>query len=227
MFKTNTMSNTFFQVASISKKVTMGIAGAFLILFLLVHLGINLLLLRPDGGAWFNDASHFMGSNYIVKVFEVVLGFTFLLHIALGVILWVQNRMARPSRYFRTNRSETAFMSKYMLHTGVIVFLFLIIHFMNFYFVKLGIVLPPEGVDKHDFYHMAELLFTNSYYSIIYIISFLVLGIHLNHAFQSAFQTFGLNHNKYYGVIRRASLLYAIVVAGGFIVIPVYYLFFF
>lgn len=220
------MSNTMIRMASIGKKVTTGIAGLFLILFLLVHLGINLLLLKPDEGAWFIAASHFMSSNYLVKIFEVVLGLAFLIHILLGVLLWFQNRMARPEKYYRTNRSDTAFMSKYMLHTGVIVAIFLGIHFMNFYFVKLGFVSPPDGVDTHDFYRMAELLFTNTYYSVIYIIALVVLGVHLNHAFQSAFQTFGLNHNRYYTLIRRAALVYAVVVSAGFIVIPVYYLFF-
>lgn len=221
------MSNTFFRLASVSKKVTMAIAGAFLILFLLVHLGINLLMLRPDGGAWFRAASHFMGNNYLVKIFEVVLGLTLLLHILLGVILWLQNRYARPVKYYRMNRSETSFMAKFMLHTGAIILLFLVIHFMNFYFVKLGLVPPPEGInDTHDFLPMAEKLFSDVYYSVIYIIAFVVLGIHLNHAFQSAFQTFGLHHSKYYTSIKRAALIYAVVVAAGFITIPVFFLFF-
>jgi succinate dehydrogenase / fumarate reductase cytochrome b subunit len=220
------MGNKTIRAASITRKVTMGIAGAFLLLFLLVHLGINLLLLRPDDGEWFRAASHFMGSNYVVKIFEIVLGFTILIHIIVGVMLWFQNRLARPQRYVRTNRSDTAFMSKYMIHTGIIVFLFLVIHFMNFYFVKLGIVQPPPGIeDSHDFYTMAELLFTNVYYSVIYIIALIVLGVHLNHALQSVFQTFGLNHNKYYTLIRRVALVYAVMIAGGFILIPVYYLF--
>ncbi|MFO7721604.1 MAG: succinate dehydrogenase cytochrome b subunit [Bacteroidales bacterium] len=219
------MSNNFIQFASISKKVTMGIAGLFLILFLLVHLGLNLLLLRPDGGEWFRSASHFMGSNYIVKVFEIVLILAFLIHMLMGVLLWLQNRLARPRKYFRTNRSDTAFMSKYMFHTGVVVLTFLVIHFLNFYFVKLGIVSPPEGIDSHDFYTMAGMLFSNTTYTVIYLVALLVLGIHLNHAFQSAFQTLGLNHNKYYTLLKRAALVYAVVVAGGFMLIPFYYLF--
>ena len=48
----------------------MACAGLFLIVFLLVHLGINLCLLRSDP-TWFNDASHFMGANYVVKVLEI------------------------------------------------------------------------------------------------------------------------------------------------------------
>lgn len=221
------MSTKFLRIASISKKATMGVAGLFLSLFLLVHLGLNLLLLRPDGGEWFRVASHFMGSNYVVKIIEIVLILSFIIHILIGIILWFQNQFARPKRYYRTNRSDTAFMSKYMIHTGVIIFMFLIIHFMNFYFVKLGIVASPEGIDSHDFYTMAQMLFSNVYYSAIYIIALIVLGVHLNHALQSAFQTFGLHHNKYYVALTRLSLIYAVFISSGFILIPLYYLFIF
>jgi succinate dehydrogenase / fumarate reductase cytochrome b subunit len=221
------MSRSLFRLASISKKITMGLAGVFLLLFLLVHLGINLTLMRCDEGEWFNAASHFMGSNYVVKVFEIVLLLAFFVHILIGVLLKFQNWRARPVRYSKVNSSETAFMSKYMFHTGVIVFVFLILHFINFYFIKLGFVEPPIGIDKHDFYQMAKLLFTDTGYSLIYIVALIVLGVHLNHAFQSAFQTFGMHHNKYYGAIKRAALIYAIIISLGFISIPVYFLFFF
>ena len=221
------MGNNFFQVASITRKVAMGAAGFFLMLFLVVHLGINLCMLRPDDGVWFRAASDFMGSNYIIRIIEILLFLALLVHIVLGVVLWLMNKRARPKRYFRTNRSETAFMSKFMFHTGVIIAVFILFHLFHFFYVKHGVVAPPEGVAKDDFIAMAELLFTNAFYSFTYIIALVVLGFHLNHAFQSVFQTFGLYHNKYYTLIRRTALVYAVVIAGGYILIPVYYLFFF
>jgi len=225
--KSNIMGSTFFQVASITRKVTMGIAGLFLMMFLVVHLGINLCLLRPDDGEWYRAASHFMGSNYVIKIIEIMLFLALLVHIVLGVVLWIMNRMARPKRYYRTNRSDTAFMSKYMFHTGVIIAVFLVFHLFHFFYVKHGVVAPPEGVAKDDFVTMAALVFTDIWYSAAYIIALIVLGFHLNHAFQSVFQTFGLHHNKYYVPLRRTALIYAVVIAGGYILIPVYYLFFF
>ena len=115
-----------------------------------------------------------------------------------------------------------------MIWTGLIIFIFFLIHFMNFYFVKLGIVPVPDGAaDKHDFYTMAINLFGTPLYSIIYIVLIAVLGFHLNHAFHSAFQTLGLNHNKYNCALKSVATIYSIIVALGFIVIPVYFLFFF
>ena len=206
----------------------MACAGSFLLVFLLVHLSINLCLLRNDDGEWFSAAAGFMSTNYIVKIFEIVLFGGFILHILYGVILTLKNWASRPVGYYKCSKTKTSFFSRYMIWTGLIIFIFLSIHFMNFYFVKLGIVPVPEGAaGRHDFYHMAINLFSNPIYSVIYIVLIIVLGLHLNHSLQSAFQTLGMNHDKYLCCIKTFSAIYAIIVSVGFIIIPVYFLFFF
>ncbi len=221
------MSTTFLTFSSITKKIVMACAGLFLVTFLLVHLGINLCLLLNDGGKWFIDASTFMATNYIIKIFEVVLFGGFLLHIIYGVILTLKNWASRPVGYYKANKSKTSFFSKYMIWTGCVIFIFLAMHFMNFYFVKLGIVPPPEGIGQHDMYQMAINLFANHVYSYTYIGFMILLGFHLYHAFQSGFQSLGINHNKYNCAIKTFSLIYTLVVCTGFLIIPVYFLFFF
>lgn len=220
------MNPSFLRFSSITKKIWMAFLGLFLMIFLVVHLGINLCLLRDDGGAWFTAAAHFMGTNYVVKVFEIILLAGFLFHILLGIILQVQNWMARPARYMVSNRTTTPFLSKYMIYTGAFVLIFLVIHFMNFYFIKLGWVsnpnMSPEG--EPDFYIIAQQLFALPEYSLLYIALFIVLGFHLYHAFQSAWQTLGINHPQYNTCIRQFGAFYAIIVPLGFIIIPVYFL---
>ena len=164
--------------------------------------------------------------NYIVKVFEIVLFAGFIFHVLIGIILQVQNWMARPERYMVTNKTYTPFLSKYMIYTGGIVLIFLIIHFINFYFIKLGWVsnpnMSPDG--EPDFYLIAQKLFAMPGYSILYILLFVVLGFHLNHAFQAAWQTLGVNHPQYNKCIQQFGTFYAIVVPLGFIIIPIYFL---
>ena len=185
-------------------------------------------MLRDDGGKWFTDASHFMGTNYVVKIFEIVLFGGFILHIFLGIVLQVKNWMSRPVRYKVGNKSTTPFLSKYMIYTGAIVLIFLAIHLMNFFFIKFGWVESPvemlEGGEP-DFYATAEWLFIQPVYSIIYILLIIVLGLHLYHAFQAAFQTLGLEHKKYNPVIKMAGTLFSIFIPFGFILIPIYFLF--
>ena len=139
-----------------------------------------------------------------------------LVHITYGLILQIKNWSARPLGYKSGQKAETSFFSKFMIWTGGSIFIFLVIHFFNFYFVKLGLV---EG-DPENFYDMAYALFSIPGYNILYWICFLLLGFHLYHAFNSAFQTLGLNHRIWTPVVKFVSWIYAIVIPLGFILIP-------
>ncbi|HUU04094.1 MAG TPA: succinate dehydrogenase cytochrome b subunit [Myxococcota bacterium] len=207
--------------SSLTKKLVVSLAGLFLILFLLVHLAINLFLLKSDPSS-FNNAAHFMASNIVIKIFEVILLLLFAVHIVGGIVLQIQNWMARPTRYNISNHSQTSYFSKYMIYLGTIIFIFLFIHFLNFYFVKIGLI---KG-NADNFYAMAHDLFKSPLYLIIYIVSFLILSFHLNHAFQSAFQTLGLNHRKYTPGVKAFGLFYSVMVPAGFTAIPVIIFFF-
>ncbi|MEZ5071196.1 MAG: succinate dehydrogenase cytochrome b subunit [Bacteroidales bacterium] len=212
-----------FFTSSIGKKLMMSLAGIFLVLFLLVHMGINLLVVLFDDPMVYNKAAHFMGSNILIKVFEIVLFGGFLLHIIYALILQVQNWLARPKRYMKPNYSNTSFFSKFMIHTAVIILVFLVIHLVDFYFrAKFGHApeVMADGVLVHDF--AAELTdkFNRLPYVIFYVVAFLFLGFHLMHGFQSAFKTLGLENRKYTPVIQALSLVYILVVVAGFAIIP-------
>jgi len=216
------MGNSLTQ-SSLTKKYVMAFAGLFLITFLFVHMGINLLVLLPSTDT-FNIAAHFMGTNPVIKVFEVVLFGGFFIHIIYGLILQVQNWMARPDRYKIEGWSHTSPFSKFMIHTAVIIFIFLVIHLSDFYIKAkfLGQVdnVMIGGEDYHDLGSMVIAKFQLGGYVIGYIIAILILAFHLHHGFQSGFQSLGLNHTKYTPVIKGLSTLVSIVLAIGFIIIP-------
>jgi len=208
------MSKILFS--SITKKFTMALAGLFLLTFLPLHLFINFMLLKNEPEP-FNAAAHFMATFPLIKIMEVVLFGTILIHISFGVILQIQNWIARPVGYSRGNKSEISFFSKFMIWTGATVFTFLIIHFFNFYFIKLGIV---KG-NAEDFYSLAHNLFKVPAYDYIYLTCFALLGFHLYHAFYSAFQTIGLNHRIWTPVVKIFALVYAIIIPAGFAFISI------
>ncbi len=218
------------RYSSLTKKYIMALAGFLLMVFLLIHLGINLFIIpfTENHQDIFRDGVHFMTTNPLIKIMEIFLFGGFLVHILIGIILQLRNWMARPVRYAKSNHSQGSFFSKYMIYTGVVILIFLIIHLGNFYFVKLGLTEAPEGMsrvaDDHDFYNMAINLFSNKIYSGIYIVLFILMGFHLNHAFQSAFQSLGLNHSKYTPFIKAVGDFYSIVVPLGFILIPLYFI---
>ena len=194
----------------------MALAGIFLLMFLPVHLFINLMLLKNDPKP-FNEASHFMATFLLVRIVEIVLITTILIHISWGIFLQIQNWLARPVGYVSGSKTKTSFFSKFMIWTGASVLTFLVLHFFNFFFIKLGFV--PGNPD--DFYTLAHNLFRIPAYNYIYLICFLLLGFHLYHAFYSAFQTLGLNHRIWSPVVKIVALIYAILLPSGFAIISI------
>jgi succinate dehydrogenase / fumarate reductase, cytochrome b subunit len=202
--------------SSISKKFVMALAGMFLLTFLPVHLSINLLLLKgaPEP---FNKAAHFMATFIPIKIFEIVLMTAILIHVGWGIFLQIENWLARPVGYAIRNKSKTSVFSRLMIWTGASVLTFLVIHFINFYFIKLGLV---PG-DPENFYTIVHNLFKIPAYNYIYLTCFGLLGFHLYHAFYSAFQTVGLNHRIWSPVVKVVAFIYSVVFPLGFAIISI------
>lgn len=215
------MSTIF--TSSIGKKLLMSLAGIFLVVFLLVHMGLNLLVVIYEDPMVYNKAAHFMTSNILIKIFEIVLFGGLLLHVIYALVLQVQNWIARPRRYNKANYSNTSFFSKFMIHTAAIILVFLVIHFVDFYFKAKfghGETVTVEGVVYHDF--ATEILhkFKILPFVIFYIAAFIFLGFHLVHGFQSAFKTLGIDNRKCTPVIQILSIIYTVTVVAGYSIIP-------
>jgi succinate dehydrogenase / fumarate reductase cytochrome b subunit len=217
------MSNVF--TSSVGKKLIMSLAGLFLIIFLVLHLSINITLILCKSTETFNKAAAFMDNNPVVKVMEVILFGGLLLHMIYGAILQIQNLLARPVRYKKTNYSQTSFFSKYLLHTAIIITIFLVIHLLDFWIKSefLGAVHQITYADGKTYHDLGALVierFKIGWVVIVYVILLFGLGFHLHHSFQSAFQTLGLNHKTYTPIIKTLGVIYTIAVTGGFMSIP-------
>ena len=129
---------TLPKLHSITKKILVALLGGFLLIFLLFHATANLFILRHDEGAWYSAFCHVMGTHWIVKVFEIALLGAIALHMLLTLWLALTNRLARPTRYHEAQKSKTHTTSKLMMWTGILIFVCLLMHFYDFYFVKVG-----------------------------------------------------------------------------------------
>ena len=208
------------KIHSISKKILVALLGVFLSTFLLFHAAANMCILRHDGGAWYNDFCDFMGTNYLVKAMEIILLGSFLLHIILTVWLTIENKMARPQGYHKPQRSKTHTGSKLQVWTGILIFVGLICHFTDFYFVKLGLV---DG--SLNFYEQVHVKFQITHIAVCYLAFFVVVWFHMRHGFAAMFQSLGLYNFKYGRVIEVLAMIYAWVVCLMFasVVIGVYF----
>lgn len=214
----------FFK-SSIGKKLLMGLTGLFLCSFLLIHLSGNFsLYIGKDA---FNAYTDILSNSPLIKVAEVVMVLFFVVHIFMSTTLTLENRQARPQPYaMDVSAGARTFMSSYMFHTGAIVFIFLFLHIWAFKYGDWShspaLIHQPDNLTLYD---LVALRFGEIYYSIGYVLAMMVLGFHLNHAFQSAFQTLGLNHKKYTPFIKKLGTTYAFVIAIGFSSFPIYFLY--
>jgi len=198
----------------------MALTGTLLMLFLIVHFIGNMMLYF--GPAAFQTYVETLESvKPAVRVIEVILALIFIYHIINGIRLWWENRKAKPDQYAVNAAVENStFFSRTMAVTGTLILLFLILHLSTFW---AGFNFGKHPETEYPFYTMVTTWFQNPLNSLIYIFAMIVLGFHLNHAFQSAFQTFGLNHKKYTPLIKKLGTLYALIMALGFASIPIYF----
>ncbi len=224
-----------FFTSSLGKKFTMGLTGFFLISFLIVHCLINSMIFFNDNGKTFNHWGHFMGSNLLIRTMEIGLFVFLLLHIIQGLTLWAQNNAARPVKY-AVNKAEknSKWYSRSMGLLGTLILMFLILHLYHFWvpsrFGGMANVHALEtttlgdyaGQEAHNLYLEMQTVFQgNILVVIIYVLGVISLFWHLLHGFQSAFQTFGINHKKYTPIIQTIGVLYSVVICLLFASMPI------
>ena len=215
--------------SSIGQKLIMSLTGVFLILFLTVHLIGNLQLLIDDQGMAFNEYADFMGHNTLVQIISKGNFFFILLHGAVGLYLWVVNRAARGGQKYAVNNVRAASthpgFARNMAILGTIMLVFILIHLFQFWLqVQIDNVAPVsygDGVEINNLYEKVTATFVNPGFVIFYVISMIVISFHLWHGFQSAFQTLGLNHQKYTPIIQFLGKAYSILIPLGFAIIPI------
>ena len=210
--------------SSLGKKYLMAITGLFLCSFLVIHFLGNIALFTNP--VQFNEYTRFMSSNPIIRVMEIVLVLGFLTHIIDAIILTRANKKAQPVKY-AMNKNKSSWYSRNMGLTGTIILVFLILHLQSFWYeYKFGEVLmtvDSNGNEIKDMFTIVKTAFSEWWYSAIYILAMILLGSHLNHGFQSAFQSVGLRHKKYTPTIKMLGTGFSISITIGFISFPIYF----
>lgn len=216
-------------MTSVARKFFMALSGFFLVVFLLQHCVINMLsVISPD---MFNSVSHFMGTNPVVQfALQPVLAFGVIFHLGMGIALERQNNSARSVKYAMNKPNEnSSWMSRNMIITGVMIMLFLGLHFYDFWFPELNVKFIQGDLSglneagQFRYYEELQHKFHDPIRTGLYVLSFLFLALHLLHGFQSAFQSVGFRHNRYTPMIKKLGDLYAILIPLGFVTIAVYH----
>lgn len=214
---------------SIYRKLLMALSGMFLLIFLLQHFIINgLSVISADA---FNEVSHFMGTNPLIQfILQPILILGVVLHLIMGIYIELQNRKARPINYaYNHSSSNSSWMSRNMIITGIMVLLFLGLHFYDFWIPEIKIKFIEgdlsgklSGENGYRYYTELQHKFVSPVRMAIYCLAFIFLSLHLLHGFKSAFQTVGF-YNKYTASMKKIGWWYSILIPFGFIVIALFH----
>lgn len=211
--------------STLGRKLLMALTGVFLILFLIVHLIGNLQLLKNDDGEAFNVYAQFMTSNPLIVTISYVNYACILIHIIWALLLTIGNKNARGGQGYAVIKNSSPWTSRNMGILGTFIFIFLVIHLRGFWYQMHWGGIPTvnyNGVAVKDLYATVDSAYSQAWYVGVYVFSMLILAFHLWHGFVSAFQTLGMNHLKYNGLIAFVGKAFAIVVPALFALIPIW-----
>ena len=216
--------------SSIGKKLIMSISGLFLVLFLLFHLSMNVTAVFS--GEAYNMVCSLLGSNWYAVAATLVLAAGVVIHFVYAIILTLQNRKARGNDRYAINARPKGveWASQNMFVLGLIVILFMLLHFSQFWYkmmfaelighheVALGsaMVSPQDGAAFINYYFQGNAVIT-----VLYLIWYVALWFHLTHGFWSAIQTIGWNNTIWMNRWECISKWVATIICGLFAVITV------
>jgi len=191
----------------------MGISGLLLCLFIAQHLVGNMMLF--GGEALFNSYVETLSAfKPLVRIIEVIISIIFLSHIISGIRLSLDNKSANSVLYNVNSGSETSsFSSRTMAITGSAVFIFVIMHLSTIWY---QFQLIHGSGSYYDIILGDEFGFGNPIYAVFYVVAMILMGVHLKHGFQSAFQTFGISDSRYKGLIEKMSMIFWLIIPAGF-----------
>lgn len=208
-----------FFSSSVGTKVLVALTGLGFAAFLVTHLAANLLVLVDPHA--YNAYSHTLISNPLIYLAEAALVVLFATHAYKGVTVTLRNRRARGRGYevkkLAGHTSRKGLASSTMILTGVWLLLFVVIHLKTFKFGPW--YETPEGM--RDLSRLVNEVYREPLHVVFYVLSMIVVGMHLSWGLSSAFQSMGLEHSRYNGAIRGAGLAIAIIMGLGFALIPV------
>lgn len=218
--------------STIALKLLMAVTGLLFIGFVLGHMYGNLKAF--SGQAAYNGyAEHLRelgtpllphaGFLWILRVGLIV---ALVVHVATALILSRRAWAARPVKYAAKKNVASSLSSRTMRWGGVTLLIFLVWHLLNFSIGRINISNGNTGDAAGDPYSLLVDTFDVWWMTIIYLLAMVALGLHLHHGTWSSLQTLGFTNTAASRArAKMAGWVVAVVVAGGFSLVPLFVLF--
>lgn len=209
------------KTSSVFKKIVMAVSGIIMVLFLIAHMVGNLHVFQ--GAKSFNDYSEFLRTvgepalpfRTLLTIIEVVLTVSVVAHMWAAISLWRQAKRARPQAYVTKKSVAQTYASRTMRWGGVIIGLFIVYHILDLTFGAAN----PAGTNSTPYQRLVA-SFENPFATTVYVITLLLLGMHLRHGVWSATQTLGQSNRRRERTVNFFATAFAVLLIGGYLVVP-------
>jgi succinate dehydrogenase / fumarate reductase cytochrome b subunit len=205
----------------IGKKLVMVVTGVILVMYIFGHLAGNLqIYLGPER---LNGYAEFLHSHTaLLWTARVVMLAAVLLHIWSSFLLWLEKRRARPIGYVKKDNVPSSYASRTMMWSGPILAAFVLFHILHLTTGSLGLGFEAPTHEQFFAYQNVVAGFQHPAVALAYIVAIVLLSMHLYHGLWSMFQSIGISHPRYTPILKRAAHTLAVLVAAGYISIPLY-----
>ncbi len=209
--------------STIALKLLMAGSGLVFIGFVLVHMYGNLKAFA--GHDSFNEYAHHLRTfgepmlpyEGLLWIIRIVLIVSLVLHVGSFIALSKRAAAARGSKYAVKKNIRSSLSSRTMRWGGAALLLFIIWHLINFTIGKVNV----QGGSTADPFNLMVDTFDTWWMTLIYLVAMLALGFHLHHGTWSSMQTLGLTNSAASRArAKTAGWVVAIVIAGGFSLVP-------
>jgi succinate dehydrogenase / fumarate reductase cytochrome b subunit len=205
----------------IGKKLVMAASGVVLALYVFGHLAGNLQIYA--GPERLNAYAALLHSHTgLLWMARAVMLAAVALHVWSSFLLWLDKRRARPIGYVKKDDVPASYASRTMMWSGPIVGAFVVFHILHLTASEVpGLALrePLEG--RYFAYQNVVGGFQHPVVALAYMVAIVLLTMHLYHGLWSMFQSVGISHPRYTPALKRAAHAVSILVAAGYISIPV------
>jgi succinate dehydrogenase cytochrome b subunit len=205
-----------FYQASIGKKAVMAATGVVLFGYVIGHLLGNLQVYA--GQEQMDRYAAFLHSMpallWVVRAFLLA---CVAAHIVASLQLTRLKQQARPVDYAKKEAIASTYASRTMMWSGPIIAAFVIFHILD---LTTGVANTAQFRELHAYENLVY-SFRRIPVAIAYVFAIGLLSMHLYHGLWSMFQSVGFNHPRYTPAIRRIAAWLAILIAAGFISIPI------
>jgi len=203
--------------SSVGCKLFMCLTGFVLVGFIIAHVAGNLLIFKgPEAiNIYAKTLREYLPVLWFLRIGLLV---SVLLHIASAIRLSFISRRARNVDYKKRTYLRSSLSSRTMMLSGFVVLGFIFYHLAHLTFR----LTHPEfqNLGEYDVYSMLMISFKSPYVSVFYVISIVLLMMHLSHGLSSFFQTLGITTADHYGVIHKMGIAISTLLAFGFISVP-------